>query len=79
MMRHGGLKEILESGRAPGVIGCLPTHSEARGCHPSQIKEFEADSIKMGVPTSFKDGIAHFENAAHLKRYDKAYGFTNIS
>ena len=75
----GKLKDILATGRAPGVVGLLPTHSEARGCALDQVKEFEAESIKAGVPTSFDGGIAHFENSAQLKRYDKAFNFTNIS
>ena len=75
----GRLKEIFASGRAPGVVGLIPTHSEARGCALDQVKEFEAEANKAGVPTSFEGGIAHFENSAHLKRYDKAFNLTNRS
>lgn len=52
-----------------------PIMSEAAGCHPKQIKEFEAHDRKIGVNTKYtQDGRAIFRDSNHRRRHLKAHG-----
>ena len=57
-------------------VRCLemPVESDALGCHPSQVKEFEAEAKRLGVPVRFdpRTGCAQFENRRHRNQYLKA-------
>ncbi len=56
--------------------GNWPMLSDAMGCDESQVKDAEAESVKMGVPTHFtKEGCAVFTSPEHRKRYCEAFGF----
>ncbi len=64
---HTGTKRDVELRTAPGG---WPRYSDALGCHPSQVKEFEKDSRDKGVPTHFtKDGRCEVQSPSHQKRY----------
>ena len=52
-----------------------PMHSDAAGVAESQVKEAEAHSQSIGVPTHFTpDGRATFTDAKHRKTYCEKVG-----
>ena len=56
--------------------GNWPMESDSLGVDPSQIKEAEAESIRLGIPTRFtSDGCAVLESPSHRKRLAEAYGY----
>lgn len=48
--------------------------SDALGCHPSQVDDFEKSAAEMGVPTQFdrRTGEALFSGRTHRNRYMRA-------
>jgi hypothetical protein len=54
-----------------------PLRSDACGCHPSQVAQFESDATRKGVPTEFdkKTGEAIFRDKSHRRNYLKAFGY----
>lgn len=66
-----------------GIAGSRATYpfaSDAAGCHPTQVREFEENSRTLGVPTHFtSDGRAMFESRTHRNRYLKAAGLRDRS
>ena len=64
---HGGFQSTNDAG--------WPIHSDAAGCHPSQIKETERQLKEKGVRMRHtRDGRAIFESRAHRRRCMKALG-----
>lgn len=58
------------------VRGKWPLHSDALGCHPSQVADMEREAIKRGVPTKHDNqGRAVFTDRGHRKAYLKAFQF----
>lgn len=74
---ENGVKLRLDSKhtRSSAGIAQWPMTSLAAGCHPSQVRKFEQDSVDKGVPTRFNArGDAIFESRSHRRNYLRAYG-----
>ena len=72
-------RDIMAGPPAGSHPANYPMCSDAMGCNESQIKEFEAHSIKIGVPTHFNDqGQAILVSKEHRRKYAEARGFTDF-
>ena len=62
-----------------GVGSLWEIDSYGAGCVKSQVPEFQADSVKIGIPTEFdkKTGQAKFTSRQHRKQYMAAKGLVD--
>lgn len=66
----------VEHGGFRNTPGNWPMKSDALGCHPDQVKEFEQHCASLGVPTRYtSDGRAVLENREHRRRLLRAMGY----
>ena len=53
-----------------------PIHSDALGCHESQIDQARTEAAARGVPTDFdSQGRAILRTPRHRRAYARLYGF----
>ena len=76
-----GVLDIVKAGKMGSQLSSTwPMNSSAAGCHPDQIGEAHAESVRQGVPTQFtSEGDAIFESRSHRKKYCEANGLFDRS
>lgn len=58
-----------------------PIRSDAAGCHPSQVDEYQTAAASMGVPTEWdrSTGQAIFRSREHRRQLLRAWGWHDKS
>jgi hypothetical protein len=70
-----GRRDFGAEGAKRTPPGNWPQVCQIDGVHPSQVKEAQAESVRIGAPTQFtRDGHPIFNSPHHRKRYYEGIG-----